>query len=116
MNNNITDTDIIIIECGTPSRINHFWIYITDTNWDKITDLIQSDNCKNISFFGSVNTIGDNWMDSCHNLESVDFSGLNSLESVGEFWMYSCTNLESIDFRGLSSLKEVYYILFDRCN
>ena len=42
MKNNITDTDNIIIKCGTPSRINHVWVYVTNKNWGKITELIKS--------------------------------------------------------------------------
>ena len=103
---NITDTHNIIIICGTPSRINHVWVYVTNKNWDKITELIKS--YTKVSLFGPVNTtIGHYWMYKCNNLKSVDFIGLNSLKTVGDQWMYDCKNLESVDFRGLSSLESV---------
>ena len=94
---NIDDNNVIFIEC----KNDHLWVYVTDNNWNKIGNLIKGERrYENISFFGPVNTIRESWIRGCHNLKSVDFTGLNSLKSVGNSWIYKCKNLKSIDFTG----------------
>ena len=108
LKNNIDyDNDSIIIECGAPNKINHVWIYITNTNWTNTTHLINKYEYENVSFFGPVNTIGDQWLYECENLKNVDFTGLNILKRVRDSWMVNCRSLKNIDFTGLSSLESV---------
>ena len=103
MNKNYTNENSnIIIDCE-----NITWIYLTDNNWTTITDLIKEKKYENISFFGPVTKIFNNWISQCQDLKSVNFSGLHNLQEVYFTWLFNCENLENVDFTGLHNLNYV---------
>lgn len=83
--------------------------YISNDNWNK-----YKYNYLNISCYGPVKEIGDNWiMGSTAQMlqntlfKSIDFNGLSCLSRIGDNWMMNCMNLNMVNFNGLSSLTNV---------
>ena len=82
-------------------------IFITDYNWNKYKK--EYNYYKKIIFIGSVETIGDNWLHFCENLENVYFLHLYNLKYIGDYWLSFCRKLNEVNFIGLPNLVYVGY-------
>jgi hypothetical protein len=73
---------------------------------NNLTEKVKNNNLRDISIFGNVKHIGDNFLHECTNLEKVDYTGLTTLETVGNNWMAD-SKLSYINLEGLINLKTV---------
>jgi hypothetical protein len=89
-------------------------IFITDSNWNKYKK--EYNYYKKIIFIGPVETIGDNWLYFCENLENVYFLHLYNLKYIGDYWLSLCRKLDTVNFSGLPNLVYVGYSWLNSSN
>ena len=107
---------ILLNNIVIPEAFRDKHLYVNYTSVKNINNTIKNYNLKNITIFGSVENIGDDFLRECYSLTNVNFKGLSALQEVYSNWMYGCTNLVNVDFIGLSALKTIGRSWMSNCN
>ena len=69
----------------------------------------------NLSAFGNLKYIGDEFMIYCNSLQKLDLSKLSQLTSVGNYFMSHCISLLQLDLSTLSQLTSIGYSFMSNC-
>jgi len=68
-----------------------------------------------LSGLSNVTSIGRSFATGCFELESIDLSGLSKVTSIGDYFLYRCMSLEIIDLSGLSNVTSIGNNFLNRC-
>jgi hypothetical protein len=61
----------------------------------------------NLSAFGNVKIIGQDFMSLCSSLTSIDLSSFKKVETIGMDFLMFCSSLTSIDLSAFGKVKEI---------
>lgn len=119
------DIDILVIQTsneilsGTVDSFGGILLIDCDSNLKHIQDNFMA--AASISGFmiyngASIETIGDNFLHRCLNLENVDMYSLQTVTRIGKNFMSKCRKLKRLNLTNLHKLSEIDDNFMNECN
>ena len=63
--------------------------------------------CIDISYASALVAIGNDFLNGCTSLKTVDLTGLQGVTSIGHGFLFQCTSLSTVDLSGLQAVTKV---------